>query len=112
MAHGMWSDIEGRMCRDGVDVDTVLADPAYVLIGLLLSYVIDDQVSWDRPRQLARGIVLWCLRYGRMPTDAEVEAGLGMDRDEQIGPPDPETWGLDPDSVAAQDRALAMLGGG
>lgn len=97
------------MCRDHVDVDAVLAEPAYVLVGLLLSYVIDDMVALDRPRLLARRTVMWILAHGRMPIDDELDNPDPTFDPAQ--PPDPETWGLDPADMQAQDRALAMFGG-
>lgn len=98
------------MCRDRVDVDAVLDQPLYVLVGLLLSYAVDDIVMLDRPRSQTRRILLYTIRNGVAPSKDQLESG-DFDVDDEQRVVSRETWGMDDEAAAGQDAALALIGG-
>jgi hypothetical protein len=95
----VWTDIEGRCARDGIDIDDLLAAPAYESVGVFLSYAIDDATT--------------ALGGNRATARDEVMAWLRGERDGVAGvateEPDPETWGLMPEHQAGLLNAMGSF---
>lgn len=83
-----------------------------MLVGLLVSYAVDDLVSYERPRLVARRVLAWSLSHpDQIPTDDDIFRDEDED-DDRMGTAIPtyEEWGMRGDELAANDAALAMAG--
>lgn len=99
------------MCRDRVDVDEVLEDPVFILVGLLFSYMVDDLVTGTRSRLEARRIGQYLAEHRKFPEPGQMEAEDGVTVDDEDQPPDPATWGLLPEHQAGLRAAVGATGG-